>query len=224
VTRATAVFLLAAWFLHSHSATANCEVATAPVISVALAASGPVMDRSHSIADLSRFPATRSKGTESYDHALGLTETAINSENDYEISFTGNNASGYCSTVFAANLKIIWKTRVYLAAQIPPRSCTYKITSAHEQKHVAVDRAMRKKIAAWMRKALATVTRRGYSAPTQAESQALLRKTMSAVTKKALDAFEADLAARQLKIDTPEEYDRLGRICGDAEVQRILRG
>jgi hypothetical protein len=112
---------------------------------------------------------------------------------------------------------------VYVASEIPPHSCTYRATLTHEQKHVAVDREMRAATASWVRSSIAAVAKSAYAAKTEAQSQEILRRKLSAAITKALNAIQAELKARQLQIDTPEEYDSLERICGAAEVQRILR-
>jgi hypothetical protein len=208
---------------HGQAAVAACGTAPVPLITVTLDATQPTQDGSRSISDLTGFPAARSKGTESYDHALGLTDTTINTEASVEELTTIDQAAGYCSTLFKANIKIIWRTKVYVAAEIPPQSCTYRTTLAHEQKHVAIDREMRAVIAPRIRSSIAAAAKSAYAAKTLDQSQELLRKKMSAAITKALNAFQAELKARQLRIDTPQEYDSLGRICGETEVQRILR-
>jgi hypothetical protein len=94
---------------------------------------------------------------------------------------------------------------------------------AHEQKHVAIDHEMRAAIAPRIRSSIAAVAKSAYAAKTLGQSQEILRQKLSAAITKTLNALQAELKTRQLRIDTPEEYDSLDRICGEAEVQRILR-
>lgn len=221
--RSALVFLLSIFLLYGTPAIAACGVASTPVITVVLDATAPVQDHSRSIAALSRFPAARSKDTASYDHALGLTDTSIKTDANVEVLIVPETTSIYCATLTKAMVTIIWRTKVYLASEIPPQSCTGKTALAHEMKHVAVDREMRNLIVPRIKRALTAAARSGYSATNADRSQELLRQHLSAAITQALNAFQAQLRARQLRIDTPEEYDSLGKICGEAEVQRILR-
>jgi hypothetical protein len=223
VIRRAVGLLLPILALHCQPAIGACSSAPVPMVTVTLDASQPIVDGSRSISDLTRFPAARSKGTESYDHALGLTDTTINTDAHVETLTTVEPSDGYCSSLFRARVRVVWRTMVYVASEIPPHSCTYRATLTHEQKHVAVDREMRAATASRVRSSIAAVAKSAYAAKTEAQSQEILRRKLSAAITKALNAIQAELKARQLQIDTPEEYDSLERICGAAEVQRILR-
>jgi hypothetical protein len=223
VIRRALSLLLPILVFHSQPAIAACGTAPVPLITVTLDATPPAQDGSRSISDLTRFPAARSKGTEADDHALGLTDTTIKTDANVEELTTIEPTAGYCSTLYRAKVRVVWRTVVYVASEIPPQSCTYRTTLAHEQKHVAIDRAMRAEIAPRIRSSIAAVAKSATAARTLEQSQELLRRKLSAAITKTLNAFQAELKAHQLTIDTPGEYDSLGRICGQAEVQRILR-
>jgi hypothetical protein len=106
--------------------------------------------------------------------------------------------------------------RVRIAGELPRGSCLYRETEAHERRHVAVNRATlrrgRAEAEAAARRWAAFAVGRGHGAI----GLAALREDLRRAITPAIDA-SSGAGRRAPRIDAPEEYERLGRVCPDEQ-------
>src|SRR5688500_81208 len=154
------------------AAAAECKGPADPKISVEIDETPMRVDRSLPLAELSKIPsASRRAGMEAYDRTLGLTEADIGARADIDLLTVEDGRGGYCTTARSALIVLEWKTVVWIAAQIPVGSCIDQVVSEHEQKHVAIDRALIPIARQAIEIALTSVVRHGAHGKSVAESQ-----------------------------------------------------
>ena len=216
-------FALCRFPMASWAALADCAAPTGQKMTVQVEAYPIQQDRSLSIARLSKRPiASRVKGLEGYDYALGLTEATLQARAQMQMLTTGDAARGYCSAITEAAITIEWRTIVRIASEIKPSTCIFDAVVTHEQKHVDLDRKLIPAARAGIEAALAGVAAHAVSAATVARSQAALQERASTAINTAIDAFSARRSHDQLRIDTPAEYDKVPQACGRAALNRLL--
>ena len=114
---------------------------------------------------------------------------------------------------------------VRIASELPRGSCLYRETEAHERRHVAVNRATLRRAAAGAEAAV-----RGWAASavgrgdTEQAASAALRDGLRRAIAPAVEAAQAARDAAHRRIDRPEEYRRLGRVCPEDQKALRLRG
>ena len=111
---------------------------------------------------------------------------------------------------------------VRIARELSHGGCLFRETEAHEQRHVAVNRATLRRAAAELEAAArswaASATGRGAA---EQSAMAALQAGLRAAIAPAMDAMQAARDAQHREIDRPEEYQRLGRVC--PEEHRAIR-
>jgi len=160
-------------------------------------------------------------------HTLGLTSAILYHDVVIEWSLQDTPA-GTCVRMASANLRIGYKTRtVDVAAEIPSGSCLEREVLAHENRHLATGEAVALESVSWItqdltrfaRTAPAMLFRRGDSAGIHLWMQQEKDRLGATITPD-IDTLAAEHERRQQLIDTPEEYARLGAVCG-GEARRL---
>ena len=206
-------------------AAAECKDPTDPKISVEIEETPARVDRSLPLIELSKIPsASRRAGMEAYDRTLGLTEAEIGARADIDLLTVEDGGGGYCTTARSAMIVLEWSTVVRIAAQIPVGSCIDKVVSEHEQKHVAIDRALIPIARQAIELALTSVVRHGAHGKTLAESQHNLEEQARVAINVAVDVFSVVRTRRQLALDSKDEYDKVPSSCGLFQYLKIMRG
>lgn len=111
---------------------------------------------------------------------------------------------------------------VYISREFRPGSCAYQEVLAHEMRHLKAYRDYLPKAEARVRLALA---RRFENKPLYARighAQNLLQREIDRGWMPYIKSEMTKVEALQAAIDSPQEYARLGKVCG-AEVQSLLR-
>ncbi|CAA7616899.1 hypothetical protein [Magnetospirillum sp. SS-4] len=106
--------------------------------------------------------------------------------------------------------------RVDIASKYPPGGCNYRVIRAHEDEHVAIARRTFQDWTPRLEKALADSARAILPLATGADGAAAVRQLTGRLMQglqPVLDAYEADLNARDGAIDTEANYHRLNRLC-----------
>jgi hypothetical protein len=219
------VLLLAVILSPLPAAAAQCGEPAMPKISVRIDAAPAREDRSLSLAELSKIPsASRRAGMEAYDRTLGLTEADIGAKADIDLVTVEDGSGGYCTRARSALITLEWNTVVHIASQIPPGSCIDQVVSAHEQKHVAIDRELIPIARQAIEIALTSVIRHSIPGRTAAESQRNLQDQARATVNQAIDIFTVVRTRKQLALDSKEEYDRVPKSCGIMDYLRVMHG
>jgi hypothetical protein len=197
---------------------ARCEDTISKTVSVLSSqANGYRIDTTRSYRTLSQM-----KGGARGSVVLGLTRT----ESRVSIGVGGpmllDKVSGYeCVapriTVDINYLPII----IYIGSEIPPDSCTYREVLAHELRHLRAYQEHLPKVEVKVRAALAA---RFGNKPLYApggQARALLQREIDTQWMPYIKAEMAQVEAVQQRIDSPQEYARLGKVCR-GEVQSLI--
>jgi hypothetical protein len=152
----------------------------------------------------------------------GLMSGRIQYRSGIEISslrYPSSNVS--CFWIEKVSVDIVIDPLVQIAREHPEGSCDYVAILEHEQKHVTTDRAVVKDHLEDIRTVTgAAVQKVGVVGPKPSPTGDSYKKKMSdyieAQLKVAMDKMYADRIARQQKIDTRQEYDRVQAQCPKA--------
>ena len=110
---------------------------------------------------------------------------------------------------------------IYIANEIPPDSCTYREVLAHELRHL---KAYQEHLPTVETKVRAALARRFGNAPLYApggQARRLLQREIDTQWMPYIKAEMAQVEVVQQRIDSPEEYARLGKVCR-GEVQSLI--
>jgi hypothetical protein len=154
---------------------------------------------------------------------LGLTRT----ESIVSINVGGrllsDPASGYECIAPHIQIKLYYPPIVvYVSREFRPGSCAYEEVLAHEMRHLNAYLDYLPRAEARVRAALA---RRFEDKPLYArigQAQSLLQREIDRGWMPYIKTEMAKVEAVQAAIDSPQEYARLGKVCG-GEVQSLIR-
>ena len=156
--------------------------------------------------------------TEVEGRLSGLTETKFN----HKIAIHGKEMSRsdgwYCYTPGSVVVTLELSPTVYIASAHRPGGCKYDETRKHELRHVATATQTLEEFApavmAALRKAMKEFRPQGAATLKQLRRE---RNRMSKIIKNAyagaVEEMTRTLQKRQARIDTPEEYQRIGAAC-----------
>jgi hypothetical protein len=156
-------------------------------------------------------------------YVLGLTRT----ESHVSINAGGrlltDPASGYECIAPHIEIKLTYPPIVmYVSREFRPGSCAYEEVLAHEMRHLNAYLDYLPKAESRVRLAL---ERRFENKPLYArigQAQSLLQREIDRGWMPYIKSEMAKVEALQAAIDSPQEYARLGKVCG-AEVQSLIR-
>ncbi|VXC77793.1 hypothetical protein [Massilia sp. 9I] len=154
---------------------------------------------------------------------LGLTRT----ESIVSINVGGrlltDPASGYECIAPHIEIKLYYPPIVvYVSREFRPGSCAYEEVLAHEMRHLNTYLDYLPKAESRVRQAL---ERRFEDKPLYArigQAQSLLQREIDRGWMPYIKSEMAKVEALQAAIDSPQEYARLGKVCG-GEVQSLIR-
>ncbi len=154
---------------------------------------------------------------------LGLTRT----ESIVSINVGGrlltDPASGYECIAPHIEIKLYYPPIVvYVSREFRPGSCAYEEVLAHEMRHLNTYLDYLPQAEARVRQAL---ERRFEDKPLYArigQAQSLLQREIDRGWMPYIKSEMAKVEALQAAIDSPQEYTRLGKVCG-GEVQSLIR-
>jgi len=190
-----------------------------PQIEVSADVRAAVLDTSTSLRNLSA-DAGPAMGPNS--HTLGTT--SLNVMNNLQLQSRGmpQAGGGFCWSVTQVKAIVRADTTVNIASEITRDSCMWREVMAHEKKHVALDRQLLPNLVAATRARLMQLGNQSISAASEAVASAAFQAAAERALNEAADQYFDGRNAQQLALDTPEEYARLSRACGDAEVAEVL--
>lgn len=153
---------------------------------------------------------------------LGLTRTESRVSINVGGRLLGDPASGYECIAPHIEIKLYYPPIVvYISREFRPGSCAYEEVLAHEMRHLNTYLDYLPKAEARVRLALA---RRFEDKPLYArigQAQSLLQREIDRGWMPYIKSEMAKVEALQAAIDSPQEYARLGKVCG-GEVQSLL--
>lgn len=154
---------------------------------------------------------------------LGLTRTESRVSINVGGRLLSDPASGYECIAPHIEVRLTYPPIVvYVSREFPPGSCAYEEVLAHEMRHLNTYLDYLPKAEARVRAALA---QRFEDKPLYArtgQAQGLLQREIDRGWMPYIKNEMAKVEALQAAIDSPQEYARLGKVCG-GEVQSLLR-
>ncbi|KFI06637.1 membrane protein [Massilia sp. BSC265] len=154
---------------------------------------------------------------------LGLTRTESRVSINVGGRLLSDPASGYECIAPHIEIKLYYPPIVvYISREFRPGSCAYEEVLAHEMRHLNAYLDYLPKAEARVRLAL---ERRFEEKPLYArigQAQSLLQREIDRGWMPYIKSEMAKVEALQAAIDSPQEYARLGKVCG-GEVQSLLR-
>ena len=226
--------LLCALFLFlpapAGAAQANgCPDFQPPSISVKQLVAAPTVNDTFDLASIRQLAIDGGQKIAGSTHEIpvGVTAANLKLESQFEIHFEmPPNDPMVCAHISALELRIGFDdTVIYMAREVPFDSCGYKTVFNHELEHVRTDRALIEAYAPHLPETLHKAVRE--IGVIRASSTKAAEKEITNI----VDRYFADLGValsevrqnQQMKIDTPEEYERLGKSC-DGELGKLISG
>jgi hypothetical protein len=142
---------------------------------------------------------------------LGLVESKLGGSIEFAAKGIVKPLSGrYCMRP-ALNVKLAFRpTTLYVASDYAQGSCEFDITMAHEQKHIAVYQKFLEEMAVDVGRELREKLGDNIQYFDNAVAgEAGMKESAAKILKPYLDRGMEEVAKRQARVDTPEEYFRL---------------
>jgi hypothetical protein len=156
-------------------------------------------------------------------YVLGLTRTESHVSINVGGRLLSDPASGYECIAPHIEIKLTYPPIVmYVSREFRPGSCAYEEVLAHEMRHLNAYLDYLPKAESRVRLAL---ERRFENKPLYArigQAQSLLQREIDRGWMPYIKSEMAKVEALQAAIDSPQEYARLGKVCG-GEVQSLIR-
>ncbi|MEW6763324.1 MAG: hypothetical protein AB1437_21095 [Pseudomonadota bacterium] len=156
-------------------------------------------------------------------YVLGLTRTESRVSINVGGRLLSDPASGYECIAPHIEVRLTYPPIVvYVSREFRPGSCAYEEVLAHEMRHLNTYLDYLPKVEAKVRAALAQRFERKPLYARTGQAQALLQREVDRGWMPYIKSEMAKVEALQAAIDSPQEYARLGKVCG-GEVQLLLR-
>lgn len=156
-------------------------------------------------------------------YVLGLTRTESRVSINVGGRLLSDPASGYECIAPHIEVRLTYPPIVvYVSREFRPGSCAYEEVLAHEMRHLNTYLDYLPKVEAKVRVALAQRFEGKPLYASTGQAQALLQHEVDRGWMPYIKNEMAKVEALQAAIDSPQEYTRLGKVCG-GEVQLLLR-
>lgn len=142
---------------------------------------------------------------------------------DYTASYTTEYLSqkredgSWCSTVDSVTVKFgfLAPPTIFLARSLPEGTCIYDEVKKHEYQHLRIAQDTLEAGRKWIASALKQeLTKSGAVGPTANAANAELDAGIKNIVNKITGGLYATARFKNLALDTPENYARLGKVCG----------
>ncbi|MGR0183591.1 hypothetical protein [Azospirillum aestuarii] len=182
-------------------------------------------DYSQSIRQLAQKPGRRPiAGRTANSHTLGLAAIQYNQQWQAGVMTASLGQGRYCGAAQTLTVTFGYDERtVYVARELPQGSCIHGEVLAHEMNHVTVDEQLLREYVPVLKRRLEDVVGRARPAQGRSERQvmAAIEQPIKAAMRQLMEEFGRERNARQARIDTPAEYERISRSC-NGEINRYL--
>lgn len=199
---------------------ARCEDTIGQSVSVLTSSgNGYRIDNSHSFHGLSAMKGDRLPGS----YVLGLTRTESRVAIGVQGRMLSDPVSGYECVAPRLEVKLSYlPIIVYIGREFAPGTCSYREILAHEMRHLDIYLKFMPQAEKSVGAALA---RRFQGKPLYApagQARAMLQRELDTGWMPFIKNEMVKVERMQAAIDSPQEYARLGKICG-GEVQSLIR-
>ncbi len=182
-------------------------------------------DYSQSIRQLAQKPGRRPvAGRTANAHTLGLAAIQYNQQWQVNVVTASLGQGRYCGAAQVLTVSFGYDERtVYVARELPKGSCIHAEVLAHEMRHVAVDEQLLREYVPVLKRRLEEVAARARTVQGRSERQVMsaIEQPIKAAMRQLMEEFGRERNARQARVDTPAEYERIGRSC-DGEINRYI--
>lgn len=215
------VLLFFAFLSPVHAAGNWCNPDSAPVITIS-----PFTDRisynfNLSEKELNGFSVDTINpyGNNVITDVGGLMKGGIETEQQMKFGTLTNRSTGQvCYWYTSVDVSIHINPTIYVAREFPKDSCMHNAILAHEQQHVIVDREIVNKYAGILGNAIKEEisSRRIYGPVPVSQEPAIasqMKSRMQSILKQVTNQMSAERKARQQKVDSLSEYERVNHLC-----------
>ncbi len=182
------------------------------------------IDQRHGLAGLRELSEAEAVSILAREHPAGLTLGEMVLDMNYDIQSQRGQDGRFCSSITSIQVDFGFRdTVIYIARELPRRSCPYREVLNHEMTHVSVDKKMLKDFAPKIKQFLRTAANNiGTTVNLAAEDSQLALKAQIN-DKLSLIAKEVNevRSLRQAAVDTEEEYERVSASC-NGQLRQIL--
>lgn len=123
----------------------------------------------------------------------------------------------YCPFIKAIEVNVHYNTQIFIASDIPRKSCEFKVTHDHELEHheinVSTVNEITEKLKQDMPEIIAYMERRYIPRSAVKNNFKKQQQSISDALKIYSEEMYNRMSVRNDKIDSPEEYQRLSKIC-----------
>ncbi len=163
-----------------------------------------------------------------FPHHLGLTVSRVEWRSEITVRSRGIQGEPVCAVPAELRIRLVHAAHVIrLAREVPAGGCLAAEVLAHERRHAEVNRRTLREAATELRAlARAWAARAETRAPDVNTAAIALQEELGQVLEPALARLRAAREAGHGAIDTPEEYQRLSRVCptDQGRLRQALRG
>jgi hypothetical protein len=191
----------------------SCDDRTvsAPTIRINVEFHKPVL-----LTNLSRERLRRHRGGPA--HPMGLTEVAYNHRMEMGVKFlpvTGGQGGCYEPAVIKVDI-VTSPVKVYLASELKSSSCAYRVTLAHENRHVKNAREAVQRNTHQLRDTIqAALPKRMQPARSANDAVRKLQAILKPIVEEVMREVTSEAHARDVVMDTPDAYAAETAKCGD---------
>lgn len=149
------------------------------------------------------------------ERTIGLTLANFGHTSTFEVRGIEDRRGARACVRPAVNVQLFLKPlTVYVAREYSEDPCRARVIRDHEERHVAVYAAFALEAAAQLRADLAAaIGSAPYFAADVGEAQWNIDRRLGATLEAFMREAQRELAHRQARIDTPEEYERVRTAC-----------
>jgi hypothetical protein len=157
---------------------------------------------------------TKSGASPQQHRTYGLTVVNFGHETDSRLHMLEEKSSGRtCATPDIDVALSMRPATVYIARELSGNACQHEATRQHEMQHVDAYRTLLDEAAVQLRAELPATVAASWTGPSAGDIRARFDAEMRSFMRDFMRAQHQRLAERQALIDTPEEYERVGRAC-----------
>jgi hypothetical protein len=122
----------------------------------------------------------------------------------------------WCSTVNAVTVDFGFRTppQIYVASELTEGSCIYREVMKHEYQHLRIAKDTLEAGRKWITKALKEeLSKDGAISNTSDAANAMIERRINGIVNKITAGLYQTARFKNLALDTPENYARLGKLC-----------
>ena len=186
----------------------------------------PRYEFNRSIADMREIARKDAVAVHSHGDAipLGLASRRLGYGYTITTEILRLPSGTYCASLRDVNVTLAYSnSAIYVAREIPYGSCVHDEVLAHERQHIEIDRQlmldMRDDINTNLQRVVNSIGQ--IRAGSQSAAVDGLKRRIDSGLVNVYEIYAQERADRQQSFDSPEEYRRIGQVCGGAAAKYI---